>query len=84
MAAQGFLLTHLKYVRELYLKGQFITGTAETLMDSESLSNAMEDERCLKWLPGDHSQLVYLHLIHFSLIPRGENIYFGHEYCCKI
>lgn len=83
MAALGFLLTHLKYVRGLHLKGQFITGTAETLTDSESLSHAMEDERCLKWLPGGHSQLVYLRLIHYT-IPRGENIYFGHEYCCKI
>lgn len=48
MAAQGFLLTPLKYVRELYLKGQFITGTAKTLKDSESLSNAMEYETRLE------------------------------------
>lgn len=37
MAAQGFLPTHLKYVRGLYSKGQFITEMAKTLKDSESL-----------------------------------------------
>lgn len=48
MAAQGFLPTHLKYVRGLYSKGQFITGMAKTLKGSESLSNAMGYETPLE------------------------------------
>lgn len=52
MAAQGFLLTHLKYVSELYLKGQFITTMAKTLKDSKSLSNAMEYETWLEITTG--------------------------------
>lgn len=42
MAVQGFLLTHLKHVTELHLKGQFIMGMAKALKDSESFSMAVQ------------------------------------------
>lgn len=48
MAVQGFLLTHLKYVTELHLKGQFIMRMAKALKDSESFSVAVEWEAWLE------------------------------------
>lgn len=46
--SSGLPYAHLEDVREWYLKEQFITGLAQTLQESESLSNSMEYERCLE------------------------------------
>lgn len=46
--SSGLSSAHLEDVREQYLKGQFITGLAQTLQDFESLSNSMEYETCLE------------------------------------
>lgn len=46
--SSGLPSAHLEDTREWYLKEQFITGLAQTLQDSESLSNSMEYETCLE------------------------------------
>lgn len=46
--SSGLPSAHLEDVREQYLKGQFITGLAQTLQDFGSLSNSMEYETRLE------------------------------------
>lgn len=46
--SSGLPYAHLEDIREWYLKAQFITGLAQTLQHSESLSNSMEYETCLE------------------------------------
>lgn len=71
--SSGLPSAHLEDMREWYLKEQFITGLAQTLQDSESLSNSMEYETCLEITTRRPESVQCLCLTHY-ITPRGEKL----------